>query len=255
MIRTAYLRVYSREDALDDYREHDPNTPGSYITITDFGIVTESLVEDGLFLDWNGARYVCPRRPRLRILEALLGFRDSYPGITSDQLIPGWVAERAAVELDDMVEADPEIRSHIVSSPWHVPLRWFAAFDPTEREVFESEDGENSVRFRTPLSQAIARMTRALDVVANAGFQDSVIDPLRELIDWLLRFPDDSVVELDYGDVAGLFGEGDLAMDETAADMLASLNALEEGDLDEAGVNYARAAGRWARAQSLAYMN
>ncbi len=255
MIRTAYLRVYSRIDDEAELQEHQPAVPGRYITVTDFGIVTESLIEDALYLHWNEATYVCPRRPRLRILEALLGFRDTYPGITSDQLIPGRIAERAAIELDDMVEANPEIRSHIITSPWHVPLRWFAAFDPSEREVFKNDAGLTGIRFRTSLANAIERMTHALDVVANAGFQDSVVDPLRELVDWLFRFPDDSILELDYGEVASLFSEGDLAMDETAGDMLASLNALEDGDLDEAGSNYARAAGRWARAQALAYMN
>ena len=255
MIRTAYLRIYSKVDAEHPYREHKPRVPGSYITITDFGLVTESMVEDGIFIEWNGDFYVCPRRPRLRMLEALLGFKDSYPGITSDQLIPGGVAERAAIELDDMVDADPEIRSHIVSSPWHVPLRWFAAFDQSEREIYLTDDGESAIRFRTTLAEATERMTHALDVVGTAGFQDSVVDPLRRLVDWLFRFPEDSVLELDYGQVSGLFSEGDLAMDESAAEMRASLTALEDGDLDEAGVNYARAAGRWARAQSLAYMN
>jgi hypothetical protein len=255
MIRTAYLRVYSKVDAEHPYREHEPKVPGSYITITDFGLVTESMVEDAIFLEWNGETYVCPRRPRLRMLEALLGFRDSFPGITSDQLIPGQVAERAALELDNMVDDDPDIRSHIVSSPWHVPLRWFAAFDQEEREVYQDDNGENAVRFRTALSTATERMTHALDVVGTAGFQDSVVDPLRDLVDWMLRFPDDSVLELDYGSVSGLFSDGDLATDETAVEMRASLTALEDGDLDEAGFNYARAAGRWARAQSLAYMN
>ena len=255
MIQTAYLRVYSKINGDASYKEHLPRPRSGYITITDFGLVAESMVEDGLFIEWNGESYVCPRRPRLRMLEALLGFRDSYPGITSDQLIPGWVAERAAAELDNMVEVDPDIRSHIVSSPWHVPLRWFAAFDQSEREIYQNDAGASAIRFRTSLANATERLTHALDVVGTAGFQDSVVDPLRELVDWLLRFPEDSVLELDYAGVASLFSEGDLAMDETASDMRSSLTALDDGDLDEAGINYARAAGRWARAQALAYMN
>jgi len=63
------------------------------------------------------------------------------------------------------------------------------------------------------------------------------------------------VVELDYGGVAGLFTEDELADDESAADVADSLAALQRGDPEEAGELYTVVAARWARAQALSFAN
>ena len=47
----------------------------------------------------------------------------------------------------------------------------------------------------------------------------------------------------------------DLALDESAADIAASLDALEQGDYETSGDYYGRVAERWAHAQSLTYVN
>ena len=44
-------------------------------------------------------------------------------------------------------------------------------------------------------------------------------------------------------------------MDESAADVAASLHALEQGNFDEAGSFYGNMARRWGRVQSLAFSN
>jgi hypothetical protein len=63
------------------------------------------------------------------------------------------------------------------------------------------------------------------------------------------------MVELDYGSVAGLFSSGDLAIDESAAEVWASLEALERGDFEDATEHYSMAASRWAAAQAVTYSN
>ena len=72
---------------------------------------------------------------------------------------------------------------------------------------------------------------------------------------WLERFPSDSMLELDYDRVAELFAEGDLVLDESAADTAASLLALELGNYEEAGSFYANIARRWGPVQALAFAN
>ena len=57
------------------------------------------------------------------------------------------------------------------------------------------------------------------------------------------------MVELDYGGAARLFSDGELATDETAEEVAASLRALNRGDYDAAGEHYGRVAARWAHAQ------
>lgn len=251
MIKAAYLRVYVPGDAEGT---DDPKGAPVIREVDDYGLVSEPLDDGVLATTWNETHYVCPRHPRLRLLEGLLGFRNAYPGLTAELLIPEEIAERAGTELEALRDRDPEVRSHILTSPWHVPLRWFSAFDPDERQV--SSSGESStVRYRTSIAQADARLSRALGILQEAGFQDAVIDQVQELHNWVAAFDADDLLELDYGTVAELFSEGALALDETAADIQSSLTALEAGDLDDASDHYASAAARWAHAQSLTYMN
>lgn len=252
LIRSAYLRVYL-PDKEGRWEQHTPAGRG-FIVVGDYGLVDESLRNDALYVEWEGSRYVCPRYPRLRMLEGLLTFRATYPGLTGDLLIPESVADRAGSEIDSLRTTNPDLQSHIIASPWHVPLRWFAAFDPSEREVVERGD-HLSIRYRSALADAIGRLQRSVQLLERAGFHESVIEPVSDLTEWLARFADDAMVELDYGEVAELFSDGELAVDETAADIAASLTALEEDDLDVAGDRYGMAAARWASAQALTFMN
>jgi hypothetical protein len=247
VIKAAYLRVYNPADGSEP-RVDDPNS--DYV-LSDYGLISESQDDGFLMADWNDRTYACPRLPRIRVLEGLLAFRNSYPGLTAELLIPEEIAERAAAELSSFRDQVPDLRSHILTSPWHVPLRWFAAFEPDERMFL---DGPR-VLYRTDISRADDRLGRVLGVLRQSGFQDQVIDQVQELESWVGSFPADGMLELDYGGVVELFSEGELALDESAADIQASITALEYGNLDEAGDHYARAAARWAGPQALTYMN
>ncbi len=135
-----------------------------------------------------------------------------------------------------------------------MPLRWFAAFAPAERELVQAEDGL-TIRYRTRLGSALRRLTRAVGVLEEAGFDDPIIDQVRDVVSWMESFTAEALLELDYGGVAGFFSDMELALDETAHDVSSSLEALENGDFDKAGTHYADAASRWAAAQALTYAN
>ena len=256
MASAAYLRVYLPEDEIDSYPEHRAAVPhGGTVIIGDEHVVWhESDRDDAFVAEVDGHRYLCPRTPRLRMLEGLIAFRRAYPGATGMVLVPEPVADQAVDELEHLHRHHPEERSHILTSPFYAPLRWFAAFDPADRELVELRDGL-SIRYRTFLGAAVLRLERAVAVLDGVGFDDSVVEEVRDVARWLEGFPEHALVELDYGGAARLFSDSDLVLDETAADVHASLAALEQGDLDEAGDRYAEAAGRWAHAQALTYAN
>jgi hypothetical protein len=153
-----------------------------------------------------------------------------------------------------LYEKKPAERSHILTSPWHVPLRWFSAFDPQEREIVQMAD-HLRLRYRTLLTLSSQRLERALIALKEVGFDGSVTDDVEELPEWLDDFPEDSMVELDYGGVARLFREGDLVLDESAAELWASIEALESGDLEEAVERYSEVASRWAPAVAVTFSN
>ncbi len=254
MIRTAYLRVYESARRTGRWDRHVDRNRRRVLVVGEIGVWQESLREDAFVASWQERDWVCPRTPRLRMLEGLLAFRNAYPGTVGSRLAPERLVDRAAAELEALYRDRPEAKSHILTSSWHVPLRWFAAFLPEERELIV-EDGGATIRYRTRLDHAKVRLEEAADVLADAGFEDSIVEPVQDLWTWLDQFPDDSMVELDYGTVAELFPDAELALDETAADIVASLEALREGDIELAGRHYTTAAARWAPAQAMTYSN
>jgi len=253
VIRTAFLRVYRPERSLPGQIvfEHPPMTQ---VAAGSFGLITESMQDDALLAEWQGSRFLCPRFPRLRVLEGLLAFHNAYSDIGGDVIVPERVAVMAADELARLHDRQPSAQSHILTATWHVPLRWFVAFDATERELISRPDG-TSIRYRTSLVQATDRVASALDILRGAGFDDLVTEELDELRNWLDDFPATSMVEIDYGTVAGLFEDATLVFDETAGDVHASLDALDVGDLKTAGERYGDVVTRWAPLMAVAHSN
>lgn len=257
MAKTAYLRVYvpvSRADG--PVLEHISERDGAPRVLRqgEFGLSSESVRDDAFVIDEGGHRFVCPRNPRLRMLEGLMAFRSTYAESPTAALVPESVADRAADELDRIHDRFPGVKSHILTSPFAIPLRWFAAFVQEERSIVEGADGMR-VRYRAALAQALHRLRRTAQVLEDAGFDEVIVEQVGELVGWLEAFPRDALVELDYGSVVDLFDETDLVLDESAADIGASIDSLAEGDFEAAGEYYASAASRWAHAHALAYAN
>ncbi len=255
MIRSAYLRVYRPAAAGQRFDRHVDGQRRRVLVMGEIGVWQESLREDAFVADWEGRDWVCPRTPRLRMLEGLLAFRNSYPGTVGSLLAPERLVDRATAELEVIYRSRPEAKAHILTSSWHVPLRWFAAFHPDEREVVEGAGGQPTIRYRTWLRRAKERLGDAATVLDEAGFDESIVEPVQDLWAWLDGFDREAMLELDYGSVARVFSDADLVLDETAADIAGSLEALRAGDFDEAGEHYATAAARWAPAQAMTYSN
>jgi hypothetical protein len=100
-----------------------------------------------------------------------------------------------------------------------------------------------------------SRVHRATDVLEQAGFDDGVVDQVRELGRWLDEFTSEAMLELDYSGVARLFSDAEMVMDDSAADVAKSIEALAELDYEAAGRSYAAVASRWAHAQALTFTN
>jgi len=249
MILATHLRTYLREESLPPYERR----VGSYgpLRVDDHFLWHEPDTDDAFVVDWGSGRYVCPRNFPLRKLEGMLAFNNAFPDAG---LIPHDAIVEASSQLELLRVGVPMMRSYILTSPWHVPIRWFSAFLHEEREIYERPEGK-SIRYRALMSDAKHRVNRAAEVIAAAGFDPSVVGEVRSLGSWLDAFPDDALAELDYGAVATLFSDGDLVLDDSAADIAGSLLALEHGDLERAATYYASLTRRWGHVQALAFSN
>ncbi len=249
MISTAYLRVFITGGAANTVPYEQASAADRAIRSDGRFLWDESLREDAFVTVWNGVSYLCPRNTRLRMVEGVLAFSGTYPEIP---LVSEEERESLKRELAGLRSADQ--RSHILASPWHVPLRWFGAFSPSERDIYDRPGGLG-LRYRTGLGEAVDRTGWAVRVLDGAGFPPPVVDQVRDLERWLAEFPAGSMLELDYATVADHFADADLTFDESAADVRESLEALEHGDGDASRVAYGRVAGRWASRQALTFTN
>ena len=245
MTKAAYLRVYSPEVS----GSSDP-VPGFVRT---YGLLSETAGDSHWTVDWEGRRLVCPRNLRLRVLESTVAFANAFRGMGAG-LIPEGAAQAADRELKQYHRSHPEHRSHILTSAWHVPVRWFAAFEPSDKQIYETEDGPR-IRFRTGIDKARSRITNALEILNQLTVFAGPAQELGQLMEWLEPFPDGSMVELDYGEVSTLFDPDELIFDDSCEQIRDSLEALSSGDMMRAGECYGRVVTRWAPAFSVTFSN
>ena len=251
MIESCHLRVYIPSDRTRRLPAHEPPASVRVVRSSYRFVWEEPMADDAFATEWRGQSYVCPRSPRLRMLEGLLASSTAYPGLL---LLSEQERQRYQQELSRLKGQAPDARSYILTSPWHVPLRWFAAFRSDEREVYESPTGLG-IRYRTTVGAAVARIAEVVVVLDDAGFAEGVVEQVRELEQWLSEFTAVAMLELDYAGVASLFSEADLVLDESSDDVRKSIEALERGDYEEAGEFYMTVASRWAPAQAVTFSN
>ena len=255
MTRAAYLRAYVPAEntnhpvfGFGDPRSIDPST----LRVGRFGLLAEPLDAAGFVTEWQGVHYVCPRNVRLRMLQGVVAFHAAYRGMGGAFVIPEPTARKAADELDEVLAETPHARSHILTSAWHVPPRWFLGFQADEKEVLEGATGLE-VRYRTIVRTALQRVMRALDAVQKAGFDESISGEVGELAEWIDEFPSDGMLELDYGTAAGFFSDSDLVLDDSAELIWMAVEALEQGDFIGAQQHYVELASRWSEAMAVGH--
>lgn len=269
MLPTSYLRIYQRLDSfpasertrwtsyLSGGKSHSEGDPYRHVAFSDhpMGILHPSTADHAFTKQVDEVHYVCPWRTKLRVLVGLLSARNALPFEIADAFVPEEAAFQAAEQLEEIHEHQGDLKSHITTSTWHVPLRWFIAFDGEERKVTRDERGDIKVSYLTRLGAAGERTRRALSVLMESGMAPSVIDPIEEMLEWFVDFPEDSLLELDYGTVGRLFAPEELVLDNSSAEIWHVLTALEEGDFDESGRLYTELANWWGKARAVQSAN
>ena len=220
--------------------------------------VLPQLEEHAYVTEVDGVTLVCPWRTRLRAVEALEAFAEDLPDLVLEAFGPLALSRGAGQALDELRAAAPDLRSHQLSSPWQVPLRWFVLVDAEEREVRvgagPARPGTLTGRalvYRTPMSRARRRTARALAVLRRSVDDGVVTAGVEDLGRWLEEFHPRSLVELDYGGLVHLLDDAELQQDESARDVAGALTALGEGDPVAAAAAYSRVTGRMKALQAV----
>ena len=77
LIKTSHLRVYLPSERLGAIPEADAIMVGPPRDVM-YGIAAVPMTDDAFVAEWRGKRYLCPRTPRLRMLEGVLAVRHAY---------------------------------------------------------------------------------------------------------------------------------------------------------------------------------
>ncbi len=210
--------------------------------------------QDGAhFLEHEGKRYVAPWSTAARCWTALEDFKFTLPTSITKFFIPQAIEE----SIIGTIEIVEDKVSHILTSTWSIPPRWFALFTPDERLRGVNEDGHFTV-LRTSISNAKSRCTFTHQAVFGAFGEGAVEGEVAELLAWLEIFDGNSIVELDYGGLAVYLnnqlvnsGEVGLDADTSVEDVTTSIAGLASGDGALAGKGYERLVSRWRRVSAL----
>ncbi len=204
-------------------------------------------------LDHEGKRYVAPWSTAARCWVALDDFKYTLPADVIKFFVPQTIEDsiRSTTEIvEDKV-------SHILTSTWNIPPRWFALFHPEERLRGENEDGPFTI-MRTSIGKAKQRTTFTYEAVLNAFGSGQVEAEIADLLQWLEIFDKNSIVELDYGGLAIYLNnlliqndEAGLDADTSVEDVSTSIAGLASGDGALAGRGYERLVSRWRKVASL----
>jgi len=218
--------------------------------------------EHAFVTEVDGVTLLCPWRTRVRAAEALGDFRDPLPEDLADVFVPRVAAEVAEDELEQWRLEHPDLRTHILSSTWQVPLRWFVAVEADEREVALGTPAGGMTRvtgrslvYRTAMSRARRRTARALEVLRRTVDDGVVTAGVEDLGRWLEEFHPRSLVELDYGGLVHLLDDAELRQDESARDIAEALTALDAGDPVRAAGAYNRVTARMKALQGVESAN
>jgi hypothetical protein len=204
---------------------------------------------DAFVLVVDSLPLICPLQTRLRSWVALEELRQQLPDSLVGLFLSPVVVGQALADLERWRGDNPETVPHILTSTWHVPVRWFAAFAEHERVLRLGT--ERSLYFRTPMAEARRRIARALRVLRETVEDGPLAAGVERLGRWLERFHPRSYLELDYGGLVYLLDEDMLARDHSARDVAEGLAALAAGDSATAVRAYERMMDRWRTVRAL----
>lgn len=213
-----------------------------------------ALRPDGVhILDHDGERFIAPWSSAQRCWSALDDFKESLPA----SVVPLFISPSLEEVITSGMESVEDRVPHILTETWMVPPRWLALFEPTDR-TRGYLDGVAFSRAVAPLARAIERSKSSYEIVLRSFGEGVVAQEIEVLIEWMELFHPQSMIELDYGGLAGYLdytlrsdGLSGIEDDGSIEDVIFSLSGLASGDGAVAGEGYERLVRRWRPVQAL----
>jgi len=215
----------------------------------------KTTLDGAHILNYEGNRYIAPWSTTARCRFAFEQFKFSLPR----PVVEYFISETFEKDIKESLSIAEDKISHILTSTWIIPPRWFALFSPEER-LRGVEAGACFTVIRTSIRNAKRRCNFTHQTVLGAFGPGAVEAEISELLAWLEIFDENSVVELDYGGLANYLnkclienGEVGLEADTSIEDVNSSLTGLASGNGALAGKGYEKLVLRWRRVAAIEY--
>lgn len=210
--------------------------------------LTADPTDAAYLLTAGDQEFWCPVDEQYRCWEALNRARGD-----ADELLARCFGADQVAEAEQGYQkwraAEPWAVPHVLTSSWHVPLRWFVAFEAGERRV--TRGPEPTVVYRTTMVSARRRLSRAHALLRRKAPEDRLTEAVRDLGAWINEFHPRGVVELDHAGLVTLLGFARVRRDDSVAQLGEVVQALEDGRDGDAWGIYRVVLDRWRRVQQL----
>lgn len=255
----SHLRVYEPLSALHDLGGSAGRAPRAVDPAVESRTALHRLIatppvlapvetEAAYLLTAGDQHFWCPVDERHRCWEAVRRAGPDGAGLLQLSFGAAQVSE-ATEGYERWRAARPWAVPHVLTSAWHVPLRWFVAFDAAERRVRTGP--EASVVYRTTMATARRRVSTAYAVLRRTAPDERLTEAVRDLGAWINEFHPRGVVELDHGGLVRLLGLARIRRDDSVAQLTGVLKALGDGRDADAWASYRVLLDRWRRVQQL----
>ncbi|GAB3578136.1 hypothetical protein GCM10027445_44880 [Amycolatopsis endophytica] len=203
---------------------------------------------------------VCPLEVRARSAAALVSFLgDAHPSLHAAVIdATGTTEEKLRARASSALGDLPQAAVHVLSATWTVPLPWFALVDPKHRRLHLGsgpDDPEREVSWRVAMSDAAARAAEAQELVEETLGDSGPARILEETARWLTNFHPASAVELDYGGLVQLIGDGVLESDTSAEEVHSIMDALRSGDVEQIAELFTDLRDHWSELAAREHFN
>lgn len=146
----------------------------------------------------RGTLLICPLDTKLRALQAVIDseWAVSFP-------LNEWSMDRAARRQAAALLSSPSDSRrgglvHVRSMPWRAPVWWCVLF--TDDDRLATGNGQD-IRYRVALALAISRCSALVQAMTDSFGDLELAADLQQVSQWLHRFDETAVLEIDLGDV------------------------------------------------------
>lgn len=138
---------------------------------------------------------------------------------------------------------------YIMESENSIPAQWFLMFESKEKKFFYSHAGDGAIQpdgiyYNTDCALSKKRLESAKDILESISnesvpkefdiFQKELLFGISEMYYWIEKFPDDSMIVLNYAEISSVIHEFTLKNENSVSDLWIIIQNLSNKDFENA---------------------